>query len=214
MSTHDRNRRVIGPSPAFSKISAIILAGGESRRMGRDKAWIEWEGRPLIGWAVERVRRIGIKEVFISGRPDGDYSRLGCPVLLDLEPGLGPLGGIERGLHHCTSPLLLVLAVDMPRITVECLGRQVARCDRLTGIVPWRGDRWEPLAAIYPKRCHPFAFGLFTHGVRAARDFVDECARERAVKRWNVPASQAYCFTNWNHRGDMDRVPVGLKPAG
>ena len=125
MSTHDRHRWVAEPSSSAPKLSAIILAGGESRRMGRDKAWIEWEGRPLIGWAVDKVRRLGIEEIFISGRPDGDYAQLGCPVLFDLEPGLGPLGGIERGLHHCTSPLLLVLAVDLPRITAECLGKLV-----------------------------------------------------------------------------------------
>lgn len=214
MSTHDRHRWVISPSPAFPKISAIILAGGESRRMGRDKAWLEWEGRPLIGWAVDKVRRLGIEEIFVSGRPEGDYTQLGCPVLFDLEPGLGPLGGIERGLHHCTSPLLLVLAVDLPRITAECLGKLVARCDRLTGVVPQRDGRWEPLAAIYPKRCHPFAFSLFTHRARAARDFVAECLHERAVKRWNVPASQAACFANWNRPDDLDPMPVGLKPAG
>ncbi len=214
MSTHDRHRWVIGSTPDLPKLSAIILAAGESRRMGRDKAWLEWEGRPLIGWAVDKVRRLGIEEVFISGRPDGDYSRLGCPVLFDLEPGLGPLGGIERGLHHCTSPLLLVLAVDLPRISAECLAKLVARCDRLTGVVPQRDGRWEPLAAIYPKRCHAFAFNLFTHRTRAARDFVAACLRERAVKRWNVSASQAACFANWNCPGDLDQIPVGLKPAG
>jgi molybdopterin-guanine dinucleotide biosynthesis protein A len=184
-------------------MSAVILAGGESRRMGRDKAWIEWNGRPLIDWAVEKVRRIGVEEVFISGRPDGDYCGLGCPVLVDLEPGLGPLGGIERGLFRCMSPLLLVLAVDLPQMTPECLGKLTARCDRLTGVVPQRAGRWEPLAAIYPKRCHSFAFGLFTHGLRAAHEFVDNCLRGRAVKRWNVPASDAACFANWNCPDDM-----------
>ncbi len=92
--------------------SAVILAGGESKRMGGDKAWVESGGRPLVQLAVEKVRELGIKEIFTSGRAGEDYSALKCAVLFDLEPGFGPLGGIERGLHECASPLLLVLAVD------------------------------------------------------------------------------------------------------
>jgi molybdopterin-guanine dinucleotide biosynthesis protein A len=184
-------------------LSAIILAGGESRRMGRDKAWVEWNGRPLIAAAVDNARQLGITEIFISGRPDADYSALDCPVLLDLEPGLGPLSGIERGLHYCTSPLLLVLAVDLPRITSAFLRALAARCNRLTGVVPLRQGRLEPLAAIYPKRCHAFAFDRLTRGSRAAHEFAGDCLRERAARRWRVPASEAPCFANWNSPADL-----------
>ena len=55
-------------------LSGVILAGGESQRMGRDKAWIELEGRTLLALAVEKVRQAGVTEIFISGRPGRDYS--------------------------------------------------------------------------------------------------------------------------------------------
>lgn len=185
-------------------LSAVILAGGQSRRMGRDKAWIECGGRPLIALALDKVRQIGVTEVFVSGRPAGDYSSLGCPVLLDLEPGLGPLGGVERGLHCCRSPLLLVLAVDLPCVTPAFLQAMVARSDAVTGVVPQRGDQLEPLAAIYPKRCHRFAFERLFHGSRAVHEFAEDCLREQAVKVWKVPATEAPCFTNWNRPDDVD----------
>lgn len=191
------------------KLSAIILAGGQSQRMGRDKAWVEYDGCPLIRLALDKIRQLGVTEVFISGRAEGDYSALGCPVLLDPQPGLGPLGGIERGLHHCASPLLLVLAVDLPHMTSGFLRTLVSRCSAAIGVVPQLRDQLEPLAAVYPKRCHGFAFQRILHGSRAAHDFASDCLREQAVKRWQVPASDAPCFENWNRPEDMGKqTPV------
>jgi molybdopterin-guanine dinucleotide biosynthesis protein A len=184
-------------------LSAVILAGGESRRMGRDKAWVEWDGKPLIAHAVEKVRRLGVAETFISGRAGEDYSALNCPVLMDLEPDFGPLGGIERGLHAATSPLLLVLAVDLPHMNTEFLKQLFTGCDRLTGVVPELDGRLEPLAAIYPKRCHAFAFEAIAKSRRAARDFAAACLRERAVRTVRVSAADAVCFANWNSPADL-----------
>ena len=185
------------------KLSAVILAGGESRRMGRDKAWVEIEGRTLLGLAVEKARELGCAEVFVSGRAGEDYSALECPVLLDLEPGFGPVAGIERGLHECTSPLLLVLAVDLPQMTVAFLRKMFRRCDRFAGAIPRLQGRLEPLAAIYPKRCHVLARGAVVWSRRAARDFAEACLHERAVRTLSVSTTDAPCFANWNQPADL-----------
>lgn len=186
-------------------LSAVILAGGRSSRMGRDKAWIEWAGRPLIAHALEKVRRLGVAEVFISGRPGVDYTALGCPVLLDLEPDRGPLGGIERALRECASPLLLVLAVDLPHVTPALLAGLLAACDVRTGAVPKLEDKLEPLAAIYPRRCHARARAALRQARLAARDFAAACLRERAVRAFPVAAADAGCFANWNRPDDLGR---------
>jgi molybdenum cofactor guanylyltransferase len=196
-------------SRAKPEISAVILAGGASSRMGRDKAWVEFGGVPLIQLAVEKVRALVVNEIFISGRAGEDYAALKHPVLFDLEPGVGPMGGIERGLHACTSPLLLVLAVDVPRLTTAFLQKLTARCDRLTGLVPEVNGELEPLVAIYPKRCHAFALEALAGARRAARDFADACARERAVRVYSVSLAAAHCFANWNTPADV----VGGKPT-
>lgn len=185
------------------ELSAVILAGGESRRMGRDKAWLHFDGKPLMKLAVEKARQLGIKEVFISGRAGEDYSALECPVLFDLEPGFGPIGGIERGLHECRSSLLLVLAVDLPRMSPTFLGRMCDVCDRLTGAVPKLNGQLEPLAAIYPKRCHAFAFAALTKSQHSARDFASACLHERAVKVCSVTRGETLNFSNWNRPGDL-----------
>lgn len=188
------------------KFSAVILAGGKSTRMGRDKAWVEHDGKPLVQLAVEKVRELGVAQIFISGRPDKDYSRLKCRVLFDLEPGFGPMGGIERGLHECVSPLLLVLAVDLPRMTTAFLRKLSARCDPLTGVVPTLRGELEPLAAIYPKRCHAIAFDFIARSRYAARNFAEACLREQAVRKHPVGQADAGCFGNWNRPEDVTRT--------
>lgn len=184
-------------------LSAVILAGGASRRMGRDKAWMETDGQALLARAVAVVRELGVNEVFVSGREGQDYSALRCPVLVDLEPGFGPLGGIERGLKASSSPLLLILAVDLPHMTSAFLRKLAARCDALTGAVSKLNGELEPLAAIYPKRCHAIAFDFITQSHHAARDFAEACRRERAVRTFPVPPADAGCFANWNTPEDV-----------
>jgi molybdopterin-guanine dinucleotide biosynthesis protein A len=185
-------------------LSAVILAGGQSSRMGRDKAWVEFEGQPLINRALDTVRGSGIAEIFISGRAGTDYSILRCPVLLDPEAGFGPLAGIERALDTTEAPLLLVLAVDLPRMTAGFLQTLTSHCKPLTGVIPKLGGRLEPLAAVYPKRCRFIARDCLVKRRLAARDFADACLRERAVRTFVVPSADQSCFNNWNSPSDID----------
>lgn len=189
------------------KLSAVILAGGKSSRMGRDKAWIEHEGSPLIVQTVATVRRAGVEDIFISGRPGVDYSELGLPVIYDRNAGLGPLAGIERGLLQSKSPLLLVLAVDLPHMTPSCLETLASQCDAFTGTgtVPELNGQPEPLAAIYPRHCHALAASLLAQSRLAAREFAEVCRREHAVTFVPIPfaAASVRCFANWNTPFDV-----------
>ena len=183
-------------------LGAVILAGGQSSRMGRDKAWLELDRQPLIIRAANTLRALDIHEVFISGRAGVDYSRVGCPVLLDPEPGLGPLAGIERALEALEAALLLVLAVDLPGMTTPFLRKLTTRCTPLTGAVPLLGGHLEPLAAVYPKRCRAIAVDCITRGRRAAKDFALACLQEKVVRPFVVAPSDAACFANWNQPAD------------
>ena len=187
-------------------LSAVILAGGRSLRMGRDKAWLPVHGRPLLARQIALVQALRPAQTFISGRADVDYSALGCRVLHDLKAGLGPLGGIERALHACDANLLLVLAVDLAAITSAFLGGLAARCDRQTGAVPMRAGDLEPLAAIYPKRCHALACDALARSRYAARDFAAACLKERAVTAFPVRSADDGHFANWNRPADLTPI--------
>jgi molybdopterin-guanine dinucleotide biosynthesis protein A len=174
--------------------------------MGRDKAWLEVGGRPLIARALTTVREAGIDQVFISGRRGIDYAPLPCPVLLDREPGHGPLSGIERALEAAGTPLVLVLAVDLPNMTGAFLRKLAAHCEPQTGAIPELRGELEPLAAIYPKRCHWIARDCLARGRLAARAFADACLREHAVRTLAVAAPDARCFENLNTPSQLKKL--------
>jgi molybdenum cofactor guanylyltransferase len=184
-------------------LAAVILAGGESRRMGRDKAFLELAGRPMITRALDVVRELDPQEIFISGRAGVDYSGLACPVLLDLEPGFGPLGGIERALDAARSPLVLVLAVDLPHMSAALLRKLAGHCGPLTGAIPRLAGELEPLAAIYPKRCHVYARDCLVKFRCAARDFALACLHEHAIRSLAISRADAPRFKNLNCLSDL-----------
>ncbi|MEP6671296.1 MAG: molybdenum cofactor guanylyltransferase [Chthoniobacter sp.] len=136
-------------NPAFS---AVLLAGGKSTRMGRDKAAIIVEGQPLWQRQLATLAALGPREVFISGRPDGPYLNGGTEVIHDLHPNCGPLSGLETACWRMQTPLLCVLAVDLPWMTPAFLERLVKMAMQDgRGVVPQNGEYFEPLAAVYPR---------------------------------------------------------------
>lgn len=189
--------------PAGLIFSALILAAGASRRMGRDKAWLPVEGQSLLQRQVALVRAVGGREIFISGRPDTDYSALGCPMLQDAFPDAGPLAGIERGLTAATTPLLLVLAVDLPRMDAATLEDLLSLCSCDAGVVPRISGETEPLVAIYPRKAHPLATEQLTTGHNAVRTFAQRCEAQGLVQFIDLPPDVAPAFTNWNRPDDF-----------
>jgi molybdopterin-guanine dinucleotide biosynthesis protein A len=105
-------------------LSAAVLAGGMSRRMGRDKALETIAGRTLLERAVDAVRDV-TTDVSIIGRRDA-YLGCGVPVIADDYPGAGPLGGIATALRHSRREFVLVVACDLPFLSVPLLRAMAA----------------------------------------------------------------------------------------
>lgn len=183
--------------------SAVILAGGQSRRMGCDKARIALHGKTLLATQIERVRMLAPTELFISGRADVDYSDHNCPVLLDgMEDG-GPLAGIFAALLRASTSHLLVLAVDMPLMRCELLASLVELSTQSAGAVPLAGSRVEPLAAVYPTDAAAVVERMFRYGLRSARVFAENCRRRGHVRFHSVAEPDWPCFLNCNSPGDL-----------
>jgi molybdopterin-guanine dinucleotide biosynthesis protein A len=183
--------------------SAVILAGGKSRRMGRDKAWLEIGGQPLLARQIATVRAAGAMEVFISGRANVDYSVFGCQVLQDRFPDAGPLAGIEAALAAATHPLLLVLAVDLPEMPPQFLRWLTAGCAESSGLIPCLNGRIEPLAAVYPRSAHTLAAMQIRNDDKAVRAFAERCEQAGLVRFAAVPSDNARWFANWNSPADL-----------
>ena len=133
--------------------AAFILVGGASRRMGRDKALMEWEGRPLAVHLAEQAASIA-GTVFLVGSPR-KYGHLGLPVIPDLYTGFGPLGAILTALRSTSVDWNLILACDMPSVHPD-LFEALFKAARHSGpdcIVPsTRDGQVHPLCAVYHRK--------------------------------------------------------------
>src|SRR3990172_12233796 len=94
-------------------LSVVIQAGGQSSRMGEDKALKPFLGRPLIQRVIDRLSPIADELIVTTNRP-GDYTFLNLRLVSDLKPGRGSLGGLYTAIASATHPIVAVVACDMP----------------------------------------------------------------------------------------------------
>ena len=146
-------------APNGDGISAVILAGGQSRRLGRDKAVEPIGGLPLIRRVIERVEQVASEVlVVVADSSRGEELPLDPRhrVVPDRYPGTGSLGGIFSGLEAGSNPWVVAVACDMPFLNLSLIGRMLALREDMDVVVPLIEGRPEPTHALYSKTCLPF----------------------------------------------------------
>ena len=131
-------------------LSIVIQAGGESSRMGQDKALMPFLGQTLIVRIVERLSAAADELIVTTNHPD-DYRFLGLRLASDLRPGRGALGGLYTALCAASYPLLAVIACDMPFASRELVEfeRDLLLDENADAVIPSTGNGLEPLHAVY-----------------------------------------------------------------
>lgn len=129
-------------------LSGIVLAGGASRRMGKNKAELVLNGKTLLQHQVDKLRALGIGDIMLSGA--GCPALPGTRVVPDEFPGKGPLAGLQACLKSARNPACLVLSVDTPLVPVSALAR-LCGAHREGVTVLCCGGREEPLIAVYDR---------------------------------------------------------------
>jgi molybdopterin-guanine dinucleotide biosynthesis protein A len=146
----------VAPEPdddrtAFTEATAIVLAGGLSSRMERDKALLRIDGVTLIERVVARLKPV-FKETIISARNRDDYAFLGLRVVPDCVPGQGPLMAIASSLTVSSNDLNFVVSCDIPSLPIDLVAALLRAARNGDGAVAVRSDgRYEPLFAVYRK---------------------------------------------------------------
>src|SRR5262245_49875298 len=133
------------------KISAVLLAGGESRRMGQDKATLPFHGKPLWEIQLELLQKLEPTEIFVSARTDPVWRPDDVQFVADNPPSRGPLSGLAASLAQMSTPHLIALAIDMPLMTEKYLQSLCDQVEPGRGVIAKIDGRFEPLAAIYPQ---------------------------------------------------------------
>lgn len=187
-------------------ITAIILAGGQSRRMGRDKALIDFNGQPIIAHVIETLRALADDVIVVSNRAD-EYVRFGARIVPDFDPPSGPLGGIAAGLSAAKNSLALVVACDMPFLNKSLLSYLIDRADNVDAVVLQFENEYEPLHAVYRRTCLPFIQEHLAKGDRRVISFFDD------IKLLTIPQADwlpldptARSISNLNTPEDLQRV--------
>jgi molybdenum cofactor guanylyltransferase len=183
--------------------TAVILAGGKSSRMGRDKAFMQVSGETLLARQIRIVREAGADEVFVSGRAGTDYSMFGCPVLTDDFPDTGPLAGIERALVAARHNLILVLAVDLPAMSGMFLRVFQILAAQGKGAIPRLDGQIEPLAGFYLKKSWALAHESLCANQNSVAKFAEQCVATGHAKFIDVDLRHAPLFANWNSPADL-----------
>lgn len=128
----------------------VIQAGGESRRMGQDKGLVDFLGEPLIQRVVSRIRPIADEILVTTNKPEA-YQFLNIPLFKDVIPNHGALGGLYTALNAASSPIVAVIACDMPFVNpalLEFLIQEMEQSD-MDIVIPRSKNGLEPLHAVY-----------------------------------------------------------------
>lgn len=178
--------------------AGYVLAGGRSSRMGRDKALLPYHGEVLVQHIAKAVAAAAGSAVLV-GDP-AVYGSLGYPVIPDLYPGEGPLGGIITALSHTNADWNLVTACDMPALSSDFLGVILAAAEQLgeKAVVPvGPGGKPEPLCGVYHRGALATLDRVFARGGRKIMAALD------SLPAALLPVSGSDAFQNLNTPEDL-----------
>jgi molybdopterin-guanine dinucleotide biosynthesis protein A len=133
-------------------VTAVILAGGQSSRMGSNKALLPYRGGRFIESIHRQLAGLFAELLLVTNTPE-QYAFLGCRMVPDLHPGLGALAGLHAGLYHSRTPHIFAVACDMPCLNDTLIRALLARRQQADVVIPESADGLEPLHAVYARDC-------------------------------------------------------------
>jgi molybdenum cofactor guanylyltransferase len=182
-------------------LSLVVQAGGESRRMGQDKALLPFLGQPLIQRVLQRLSPLA-DEILITTNRQESYQFLGLPLISDIYPGRGALGGVHTALKSASQPLVAIVACDMPFASPALFAaeRDILLSSDADIAIPHSGEGLEPFHAIYLREtCLP-AVEAALEGDKWRVDAWFSAVKVRMIRIEEIQVydPQLLCFRNVN----------------
>jgi molybdopterin-guanine dinucleotide biosynthesis protein A len=193
----------------------MILAGGSSSRLGRDKASEIVNGKPLLQWVIDRLERVAAEIVVVKAAgqqlPPLE-TRKPLKVAEDILPGRGPLAGIHSGLQSASDDLAIAVGCDMPLLCIPLLEHLCRLAEGYDVVMPTRNGRPQPLHAVYRKSCVDAIEKELRAGRLKVISFLD-AVRVRYVgeDEWARFDGDGLSFFNVNTEDDLKQAALLLE---
>ncbi|MBI2829893.1 MAG: molybdenum cofactor guanylyltransferase [Chloroflexi bacterium] len=190
-------------------VSCIILAGGKSVRLGRDKRTEILGGQSLMERVITRLSSLSEEFILVTAPEQSTVisSKVSFKVVQDILPGKGPLGGIYTGLLASGNTYNLVVACDMPFLNQPLLSYMLGLAPGVEVVVPRIGDYHEPLHAVYSKDCMPVIKDLLERNDLSILKLFEQ-VRVRYVEVDEIDRfdPEHLSFFNINTKSDLDKA--------
>jgi molybdopterin-guanine dinucleotide biosynthesis protein A len=187
-------------------VTAIILAGGKSSRLGRDKALEKIGGKYLIERVIDSLSQLGDDIIVVTAAPN-QLSDLNVEKVLDTYPRTGAKVGLCTGINAATSFYSLVVACDMPFLNIDLLHYLLDAVHGFDAVIPRIGDKIEPLHAVYSKNCIPILDEHISKGKLKISDLFKEInVRYVEVDEIERYDPQHLSLFNINSEADLKRA--------
>ncbi len=179
-------------------LGGAVLAGGESRRMGRDKALIAVNGEPLWQRQVRVLGGAGAQPVVVVRRRAQGFVSNQVPHVWDAVEDAGPLAGLHAALANAPTRWLAVLAVDLPAVDSAWFRQLYGLCEPGVGAVAAHARGFEPLAAIYPRSAWSLVTEHLRQGNYSLQKLVTALISAGHLKVTGVPPAELGRWANCN----------------
>ena len=199
-------------SQLIEDAACAVLCGGRARRMGADKAFVHWRGRPIIQHVIDAASRV-FSNVVLSIRDGNRLGELGLPIVRDILDLPSPLAGIHAVLKTIEQDRAVIIAVDMPLIDPRLLRFLATVAPEADVAVPRIRGFFEPLLAVYSTRCAPFIEKGLKSGSRKVIGFFED-VNVHVVEQAEIEAidPQLRSFVNVNSQADLKELEATHAP--
>jgi molybdopterin-guanine dinucleotide biosynthesis protein A len=190
-------------------VTLVIQAGGKSSRMGQNKALLPFQGEPLITRVYRRLASL-VDEVLVTVNQTTGFEFLGLPLITDIYPGKGTLGGLFTGLQAARGPLIAVVGCDMPFVNPTLLHAELDLLDRTEAdaVIPLSDTGLEPLHAVYRREtCLPAIYkSLMADQLRLVSWLPDVKVQEMPLDEVKLYDPELHAFFNLNTPDDFKQA--------
>ncbi|NLL36738.1 MAG: molybdenum cofactor guanylyltransferase [Fretibacterium sp.] len=188
-------------------VTAAVLAGGASSRIGEDKALLKLEGRSLLQWVVDKVAPFA-DELLVVGRSGGAEAARGLRFVPDVDGDeRSSLRGLHSALTHASGNFVLVLSCDTPLLDPRLFPLLLSLRDEADIVLPQVEGRWEPFCALYRRTVSAATGRLLAAGQKRVLTLLEEPLRVRAVRPEDCPFPlDPRSFLNVNTMDDYRRA--------